>query len=458
MPRIVTYGQQPASAPPGTFRAIHFTPLMLLDTGTVEGYLSRLFESDGAGVRDAMPLTISMQYTDAGGHDMAVPVGALHEVFIDGENKVMTGKGWLADTPDGHLAEILVLSKSLHHNSADIGEIPPNGLQLEYDGDPWDDDFKLTARFTNFKLAKTTLVAQPAFAPAIGMLPEIAASLGGDEPLIVDQPAIASSHSSIEIIASMSALPPFDYFHRPESDIPHKLQVDEPDENGWCHVYGHIARWNQPHTGYDGASVYAPRSRDGYSVFCQPSVLTDRGMVATGPIVLYGGHISLKDAADDPKNAWSDVRVTDGRHGPWVSGVARPHIAYEMAERYVARASRTSGHWKGGHLRMIISCSAEGYPIPHSAEADELVASFAVENAGALAIPKELLSLDSMPQDTLNSFLETLRTHLAEHTGDAPEIVVIEDDAADSSSDEWDVDAARREREALLSLEDDDES
>ena len=469
MARLVTYGQQPTEKPPHGLRPIHFEPLMLTDTGTVEGYLSRLFESDGGGVRDAMPLTISMQYTDASGHDMAVPVGALHEVTIDGENQQVTAKGWLVDTDDGRLAEIMVASGAMHHNSADIGEVPPNGLVLEYDGDPWDDDFRLTARFKEWKVAKTTLVSQPAFAKAKGTLPEIVAawiaeldgeitaSLGSDEPLVITTPALASAYTPVEVMAAATSLPPWDYFHRPESDVPHKLHVEEPDENGWCHIYGHLAKWNEPHTSMAG-QVYAPRSRDDYATFCQPSVLTDRGMVRAGPVVLYGGHISLKDAADDPKNAWADVRVSDGKHGPWVSGVARPHIAHEMAERYVARASRISGHWKTGVLRMIVSVSAEGYPIAYQPEADELVASFdevsvMAPGGGALVIPQELLSLDEITPEAQRRILDWARLSIKK----PGETLAEQRDYLAGQDDEWDADAAYRARQRELELEAEDQ-
>ena len=466
MPRIVTFGQQPTTPPPHALREIHFTPLMLVDSGTTEGYLSRLFESDGGGIRDAMPQTISMQYVDAEGHDHSVPVGSLHEFTINGETGEASGKGWLVDTADGRLAEILVASKAMHHNSADIGEVPPGGLVLEYDGDLWDDDFKLTARFKQWKLAKTTLVAQPAFASARGVLPEeilasymaelsdeITASLGSDEPLVITEPALASSYSTAEVMASMNTLAPWDMFHRPESDIPHKILVEEPDENGWVHVYGHLARWGQPHTGLSG-NVYAPRSRDDYATFCQPSVLTERGWVRTGPIVLYGGHISLKDAADDPKNAWADVRVIDGKHGPWISGVARPHITHDMAERYVARASRISGHWKSETLRMIVSVSAEGYPVAWQPEADEMVASFEVEEATKpLIIPRELLSLDEITPEAQARILDWARAQ--NHT--TSEVVAADDPDVDED-DGWDAAAAFRLRQRMLDLEDEDQS
>lgn len=472
MARIVTYGTQPLSAPPGTFREVHFPKLMLLDQGTIENWLSRKFSSDGMSVRNP-PLTISMQFHDEPGHGSARPVGALHEVHIDGEAGLVSGKGWLADVPDAHLAEILIIAKALHQNSADLGDVPPDGLELEMEGDPWDDDFHLTAHFLKFSLVKTTFVATPAFADMHGIVPselaaalgisideltDLQASCGGPEPLIVDCEPFASAHSALEMTAAMSTLAPFDYFHTPEADVPHKILVEEPDANGWVHLYGHLARWGQPHTGIHGENVYAPRSRDGYARFCQPSVLTEKGWVNTGPITLLGGHISLRDACNDPKYAWADVRVIDGRHGPWVSGVARPHVSHEAAVRYVARASRISGHWEdrnGGPLRMIVCCTAEGFPID-SPWPDGLAASFEVDNPpatgvpeGYLMIPKELLSLTKIEDDARKGILEW-----AQASG-VPVVASSEssDDPTVDADDEFDVDAAADERERELALE-----
>lgn len=433
MPRVVTYGQQPQAAPAGTFRPIHFPMLAPLDEGTKEGFVSRKLSSDGGRARDGMPLTISMQYIDDMGHMRSVPVGAMHEIFFDGENQVVSGKGWLADTPDGHLAEIVVLSNALSKNSVDLGEITPDGVKITEHGDFWDDDFWVEIEFVDYAIAKTTLVATPAFARAHGELAdEIQASLGSDEPLVVDLASSVSGHTQLEeITAGANALPSWDYFHRDESDIPHKIIVGTADENGWIPVYGNLALWNEPHRGYDGRTVYAPRPRRAYREFNQPSVLTDRGQVEAGPIVLYGGHVSLRDAANDPRNAWCDVKITAGKHGPWACGVVRPHVAEDDAHTYTARASRISGHWKGDDLCMIVSCNSEGFNIPgigfEPAEPDELVAAFTpgsddevIAGFGAgtdvLAIPSDLLSFTELSGDAQKRILTWAQGHSSNGT------------------------------------------
>lgn len=466
MARVVTFGRMPEAMPPGNFREVVFPQLALLDQGTGEGFISRFLHSDGGSTRD-LPRTISFQYLDTFGHDQAAAVGSLWEVTIDGEAGVMSGRGFLADTPDGRLAELAAVSKALHHNSVDLADIPPDGVRIVEHGDWWDDDWHAEVHFDIWSLGKTTLVALPAFRNARMEVvnPDIAAALGLDEPLVIDIIGLTEGHTSLEVAAGLSVegLPRFDYFHRPEPDIPHKIMVDEPDEHGWCHIYGHLARWGQPHTSITGRTVYAQRSRDGYARFCQPSVLTDKGLVATGPISLYDGHRPLKACADDPATAWADVRVVDGRHGPWVSGVARPHISHEMAERYVARASRISGHWEHEHgpLRMIVSVNAEGYPIDRAMEAGGIAASFDLDDevvAGMTPVmmPNEMLHFSELTpeaQGRAREWIETLRTLSNTSPLPPPPPQAVDDPTVDPD-DEFDVEAAAFERERELALED----
>ncbi|MBA3580561.1 MAG: hypothetical protein H0W42_11315 [Gemmatimonadaceae bacterium] len=400
-----TFGEMPTEAPIGNFRAVHFPQLARLDIGTVEGMVSRQLSSEGATVRE-LPRTISFQESDMPGHSGAVPAGSLWSVTVDSETGLLSGSGWLADNEHGHAAELAIVSKSLHHNSIDLGDIPANGVRIVEHGDFWDDDFHVDLIFEKWSLVKTTLVANPAFKDArVEVSDEITAALGLDEPLVVEAPSLYSGHTAVEMVASATALPSWDHFYQAESDIPHKVMLGDADADGWIPLSGNLAQWGKPHTGYDGRSRYAPRSANDYAKFCQPSVLTDRGYVRTGPIVLFGGHVSLTAAADDPRNAWADVRVTDGKHGPWVSGVVRPHVSADDAALYIARASRLSGHWKGDELRMIISCNAEGFPIESYEIAEgELVASFEAPER-PLAIPTDLFSFTELSSDAQDRVL-----------------------------------------------------
>lgn len=478
MSRVVTFGKMPTTMPKGNFREVFFPQLALLDEGTGEGFISRFLHSDGGNTRD-LPRTISFQYMDTFGHDNAAAVGSLWEVTIDGETGIMSGRGFLADTPDGHLAELAAVSKALHHNSVDLADIPYNGVRIVEHGDWWDDDWHAEVHFDIWSLGKTTLVALPAFRNARMEVidDDIAAALGLDEPLVIDIPSDVEGHTPLEVAAALTVegLPKYDYFHMPEADIPHKIMVDEPDEHGWCRVYGHLARWGKPHTGLAGRNVYAMRSPDNYARFCQPSVLTDKGLVPTGPITLYDGHRPIKACADDPATAWADVRVVDGRFGPWVCGVARPHITHEMAERYVARASRISGHWEyeGGPLRMIVSVNAEGYPIDR-VDDGSIAASFSFDEEVAagmtpVMMPNELLHFADLTPEAqakakawigqLNGFTSESPTTMS--VGETTTTVtttetVIElniTDAPADDEDDFDPELAELHRQRMLALE-----
>lgn len=374
----VKFGKQPTKAPPGNFREIIFPQLALLEEGTKEGFMSRILHADGGSAR-ALPRTIYFQKTQVGGHEGSVAIGSLHEVTMEGN--ILSGKGWLANVPEAHDALPFIISKALHHNSVDLSEVK---VREEVTGDWFGPDFKVELHFDEWKLAATTLVGKPAFADAHAIIPdELTAALASDAPVSCDATfdiRIVLAESDEEILASATGLPRWDYFHVPESD-PQKIVVGAKDEYGYFPVFGHLGLWNSCHDGAEGTCLTIPRPRDNYASFNKAGVLTDKGQIETGPIALYGGHVPLAKAFDDPANAWCDVRVTAGKHGPWVCGVVRPGTSDDKV--YAARASRISGHWKGGRLKAIVSCNAEGYDVPGSGFSvneqglvDELVASF----------------------------------------------------------------------------------
>jgi hypothetical protein len=462
----------PDEAPPGNFRRIRFPEAALLDQGTREGWISRKLSSDGGRALD-LPRTISMQYIDDQGHLRSVPVGSIHEETFDGETGKLSFQGWLADTDDGHLAERVVFSKALRHNSIDIGDVPPDGVKITEHGNFWDDDFWMEVEFTDWAVAKTTLVATPAFKNAHAEVDaEIEAALGVDGELVVDCPGVFTSGSPVEIMAAMSTRPSWDYFNRPEADIPHPIVVDEPDAAGWIPVYGNLAQWRKLHRDSRGVLRHPPRGYDGYANFAKPkAVLTDNGWVAAGPITLLGGHVSLADAANKVENVWADVRVIDGKHGPWVCGVVRPGIAADDVAVYRARASQISGYWQGDVLRLICSVTAAGYPVTESEEQDALVAAFDPEPPTRGPFPIDaLVSFDEITpeaQARVRAWVESGTGPLVmrgpanvlaeiQEAGVTPGQIMqsLVDDLTVDPDDEFDVQAAAWERERELALED----
>lgn len=379
---IRTYGSQPTSLPAGYFKAIEFPILALLDTQTGD---HRLLASAGADVRD-LPLSIRLQVIASSGHDGAFVTGALFEVTVDPESKKMSGKGFLLNDSNGRAHARYVYTKSMNGNSIDTAEVEARLVEeMDGAGEWW-------IEFTKFKLAATTGVATPAFGTAHAIIPgemsddELVAALGDDPmvPLIVLPGAtdafavhvVGERAVETEMTAGM-LLAPYDAFYQPEADVPQKIVVSP---EGW--VSGHLGLWGTCHDGRSDTCLIIPRPADGYASFNKPGPITEKGRVQTGPIFALGGHRpsrsakTIEEAYGGIENSWCDVRITEGRLGPWVSGFVRPGVSDETL--YAANASRISGHWVGERLKAVVSVNAEGFDVPGSSDAErDLLAGFA---------------------------------------------------------------------------------
>jgi hypothetical protein len=423
MSRVVTFGKMPDQMPDGNFMEVSFPELARLDEGTNEGWMSRVLSSDGAGSRD-LPRTISFQELDTVGHDQAAAVGSIWEVTVDGETGVMSGRGFLADDDWGHKAAFAIKSKKLFHNSVDLAEVQKTSI--ETNGlDPWDDDFKVTLTFDEWKYGKTTIVALPAFANAHAMTgDELKASFAdeGVTCLVVDCPSVINGGSALEASAATEYRPKWDYFHVPEADHLQAITVGEADDDGWVPIVGHLADWNKQTMNASGRLVFPPRGADDYRTYCAGKVLTDKGFVRTGPVTLLGGHITLQEALEKVENTWADVRVTDGRFGPWICGVVRPHVAADVAQTYAARASQISGLWPDGKtLRLISSVNAAGFEIVEQAEDYEFALAASLGVNEFVPMPQSLKSF----QELTDTDQRTVREWVAEALkgrGEAPHV------------------------------------
>jgi len=374
-----TFGKQPTSLPAGFFKAIEFPTLALLDTKTGD---HRLLASAGAGTRD-LPLTIRFAIAASDGHAGAVVSGALFEVTIDPEAKQASGKGFLLNDQNGRDHARYVHTGAMRGNSVDLAEIKAR-LVEEMDSDEW------WIEFTEFNLSATTGVATPAFGAAHGVIPEgmsddeLTAAMGDDPmvPLVVASGGqfsirvIGEPTVDVEMTAGM-LLAPYDAFFQPEPDEPQKTIISS---EGW--VAGHLGLWNTCHDGRTDKCLIIPRPADGYASFNKPGPITENGRVQTGPIFAFGGHrpsrsaATIEDAYGGIENAWCDVRIVEGRLGPWMSGFVRPGVSDETI--YAANASRLSGHWVGPRLKAVVSVNAEGFDVPGLSEAErDLVAGFA---------------------------------------------------------------------------------
>lgn len=372
-----TFGSMPMKKPEGMLRQLIFPELALMDVRTGDG---RRLMQDGRGVRD-LPRTIYGQFVQADGHAGSVPVGALHEVTF--EDGVASGRGWAIDDENGRKAVTYIEAQVLRHNSVDLSDI-----KVEYQYDPENDEF--TVDFTSWKIGATTLVGKPAFANAHVELLEdeelVASWLTDDTPLVVSAPIEYNVRvAEEEIVADGSPLPAWDMFHVPEPDTAKKLTVGEPDANGFIPVFGHLSLWDSCHDGYLARCTRTPRPDDNYASFNKPGVLTDNGIVGTGPIFLEGGHRRAPDgdyvsAYGGIENAWADVRIVAGKLGPWCSGYVRPGT--DETKVLAARASRISGHWLGKRLKAIVSVNAEGYDVPGDDVYTTAATAFSLDSDG----------------------------------------------------------------------------
>ena len=419
---ITTFGQMPNKMPAGFAKAVSFPVLAMVDLATTDG---RLLDSAGGGTRD-LPLSIKYATKTSYGHDGAEVSGALFEVTLDPDNNKLSGRGFLLADDNGRRHARMIATGAMRGNSVDIADI---SARWEMDMDTYEE----TIRFVEWNLAATTGVATPAFAQAYAELldtmseEELTASFGDPmDPLVVELTADMMMTTLMpmqlatepEITASAgTVLAPFAAFFTPEADAPQKIVLDE---NGY--VFGHLAVWNSCHDGIEGQCVSVPRPRDGYASFNKPGVLTERGIVETGPIMAFGGHrpangaVSLEDVYGGIENAWCDVRMTEGRFGPWISGFLRPGVADEVV--YAARASRISGHWVAGKLKAIVSVNAEGFDVPGSG-----VPAFAFQTKGDTLL-EMVASFPTCPDFAAPAAPPADDADAAEDTAEAPPVEV----------------------------------
>jgi len=374
-----TFGSMPTTMPAGFFKAVRFPVLAMLDVATPD---RRLLDAAGGGVRP-LPMGIRYQPTSLPQHMESIPSGTLFEVTIDPDEGVMSGRGFLLDDPIGRLHARMIHTQAQDRNSVDLADVRGR-LEEALDSDEW------WVRFTKWNLGGTTGVGIPAFAEAHAVLDE---ALDDDELMasIIADPMeelvatctnfdvnIVGAPDEIELVADGSPKPSFDDFHMPEPAMPRPLTVTEDGR-----VYAHLSVWESCHDGIEGRCMMTPRPTDSYASFNTSGVLTDRGMVRCGPLFLLGGHPegglqgrAIADAYGGIENAWADVRIIEGRHGPWMSGRVRPGLSDEQL--HMARASRISGHWVNTRLVAVVSVNVPGFNVPGLTEGEmDLVAGFA---------------------------------------------------------------------------------
>lgn len=199
-------------------------------------------------------------------------------------------------------------------------------------------------------------------------------ALGGD---VTDYPM---GGGEAMVAAALPVLPSA-AFTMPEPDAYTAPYLTEPDANGHRYYAGHIARWDACHIGFQGKCVTPPRSRSKYANFHLGLARTDAGDVEAGVITfnradqLRGGHANIRlsaaDAAahyDNTATVGADVRVIDGKYGPWACGVVRGDLSSEDLHRF--RMSMPSGDWRriagGLDLVGVLHVNTPGFSGPRT--------------------------------------------------------------------------------------------
>lgn len=148
--------------------------------------------------------------------------------------------------------------------------------------------------------------------------------------------------------------------------VPLTIVTEGPDRGL---VYGHLAPAQRCHIGIDGMCQVAPDSGSAYAHFHLGEVHTaDGDTVPTGALVVGCDHaphsMTMGQALDHYANtslAWADVRVTEGRFGPWVCGALRPDVTDELVR--TLRGGGISGDWRAANGRLeLIAVQAVNTP------------------------------------------------------------------------------------------------
>lgn len=181
----------------------------------------------------------------------------------------------------------------------------------------------------------------------------------------------AETSPAISLVASAASVKvPAEWFVNPEFKEKTHLTITEEGE-----VFGHIAAWDTCHGAFLDECVLPPRSATNYSFFATGQVLTDKGLVNTGPITVGPSHAGkfkrLRPALAHYENtavAVADVAVGEDKFGIWVHGYVRPGATEEQVA--VLRASDVSGDWRwnGGSQSMemiaALTVNVGGYHTP----------------------------------------------------------------------------------------------
>lgn len=319
-----------------------------------------------------LPLPLMWQVSTAQGpHENAVVCGRID--WIERHGRVVIGGGVYNDDERGRYAADRLADQSYCGVSIDalgMGEL--RCTEFDTSNPDFPQCVSMVAAYDQATICSATQVATPAFAAARlelipdGESPEQASSalvrLQADaEKLLPPDPEFPEPPPMPDdpLLLLMGSAGRPSEVHPPLEPPREWFEVPEPPEFVPLHitaegqVMGHIAAWNECHTGFPGTCVTPPPSPSGYAIYNRPPgvVCADGSVVKTGPLTLTTSHAGTHlDAAramshyDNTGCAVADVVATDGVIGPWVCGAARPTITPEQIREF--HASSPSGDWR----------------------------------------------------------------------------------------------------------------
>lgn len=346
----------------------------------------RAADIDAGTYRD-LPLPITWQKKNEPGHMEAEVVGSMSSITRQSQDEgyaLMYAEGTfdLGGQHGQEAARQVALQGGTRWVSADIEVMSSNwcsgnsGLPIEGDAF-WDELFgggDVYEVMTSYRIMGCTIVAKPAFpqcviAPSDVALPKVEPMGIGTEPEPVQVPMLVASAVIVREDAAPAA-----WFAQPALSGPTPIHVTDDGR-----VYGHIADWNTPHTGYNGVKRYAPRNHSGeYRQFLTGEYPTaDGSNVPVGTLTMGCGHADLSMKLKAARAHYDGgpgavmaayVAVGEDKWGIWCAGVMNSELNANQIREFMALSP--SGDWRpmNGHLELVACCQVPvpGFPIPRS--------------------------------------------------------------------------------------------
>lgn len=394
--------------PPADIAGFVSMSLTFEGADTHEGAWTRRFFTLGALKTRPLPLTIFDQPNNTG-HYGAPAVGAMTRLWREdrgGGTTVIRAVGWINGTEAGARAlhaiqtgERSFLSvdpiwHAYHYSTEETASTETYTLRFY---DPDSDEIvevKQTASVLRevYEVTDGTIFAGTMLALAGAFAGATQEVISADEYAawqlkalpdldVINDATLPSAETIVAsgIVADGTTItiprdPAIEDFYIPEADKLTKAVVDGH------RVYGHLAGWDMCHTGCDSHCVRPPRPAN-YSKFHRtPRPVADGRRVMTGPITLGTRHSrAATEATIDEKirhhentgSAVADVRIIEGKYGPWMSGVLRASVTPAQVEQLMM--SHPSGEWLSGHLHNVLMVNSPGFGVVEPSDTDGVV-------------------------------------------------------------------------------------